>query len=72
MDKNFPFIFSPDEAQYHCDFISNLPHVAGMLASAKCRFVLQPWQAFVDSNLFGGVNPDNGQRRIVDHVGLSR
>ena len=35
-----------------------------MLASAKCRFVLQPWQAFVYSNLFGWVNPDNSKRRF--------
>ena len=57
-----PFVYSEDEANKVCEFISNLPHVEGTWKSEN--ITLEPFQVFFLCNLFGFRNHD-GTRRFT-------
>ena len=69
--KSSPYQFNPElvdrygrpyrPADNLCAFIERLPHVKGPLASQL--IVLEPWQVFILSTVFGWVKPD-GKRRF--------
>jgi phage terminase large subunit-like protein len=58
--KSSPFFFDKARAEKPCRFIENLTHVKGPLAGQK--IVLEPWQIFIITTIFGWVNKD-GHRR---------
>ena len=59
--KTSPFSFSRAKASAVCQFIEYLPHVKGPLA--KQEIILEPWQIFVLTTVFGWIKAD-GKRRF--------
>ena len=45
-------------------FIEKLPHIKGEWAKAGGRIVLQPWQIFILTTVFGWVHRETGLRRF--------
>jgi phage terminase large subunit-like protein len=61
---DYPYTYSVEQAERVCNFATRLPHVAGRWAIQKNNhFVIQPWQAFILTSLFGWVHKDTGYRR---------
>jgi phage terminase large subunit-like protein len=59
--KSSPFFFDEARADRICRFIENLTHVKGPLAGQT--IVLEPWQVFILTTVFGWVDRQ-GQRRF--------
>ena len=57
------FFFSEEAANRPGRFIELLPHIKGEKANNKENIVLEPWQAFIISSVFGWIN-DKGHRRF--------
>ena len=47
----WPYLFSPEHVAENCSFIERMPHVEGEWVSPT--IVLEPWQTFVQANIFG-------------------
>lgn len=63
-DPSFPYTYDIAKAERVCRFASRLPHVAGRWAAQKKnRFVIQSWQAWIFTSLFGWVHKETGYRR---------
>jgi phage terminase large subunit-like protein len=60
------WIFDPDRANRACRFMELLPHTKGAWAAKKQRLVLEPWQCFIECNLFGWIHRDSGLRRFTE------
>ena len=60
--KTSPFSFSKAKASAVCQFIEYLPHVKGPLA--KQEIILEPWQIFVLTTVFGWLKVSDGKRRF--------
>lgn len=63
-DEDWLFRFDVEKAERVCRFAELLPHVAGDDANAKRYLVLEPWQCFVLTTLFGWVYKHSGFRRF--------
>ena len=63
--KDFPWIFDEDKANRACKFMELMPHTKGRWAAKKEKFVLEDWQSFIESNLFGWVHKESGLRRFL-------
>lgn len=63
-DPDFPYVFDPVAAARVCRFKEGLPHVQGEWAKRRELIVLEPWQIFADTTLFGWVHRDTGLRRF--------
>ena len=59
--KSSPYQFDKERAVRVCQFIELLPHIKGPLANTP--IVLEPWQIFIISTIFGWVGKD-GKRRF--------
>lgn len=53
-----PYYWDPEKAERICRFIENLSHIKG----ATGTIVLQPWQVFILTTIFGWVKPDGTRR----------
>lgn len=53
--------FDRQRAEHVCFFVENLPHVEGRWGTAN--IVLQPWQCWVLTTIFGWVDAETGYRR---------
>lgn len=66
-DPGYPYRFDRKKADYVCRFIEQLPHTKGRWAKAAPgqtnRLILQPWQVFKTSCIFGWVEKSTGFRR---------
>ncbi len=62
-DKDFPFVFSRLAAEAAILFVEALPHTKGIWAQQKKRLVLEPWQKFIFSCVFGWKRKQCGTRR---------
>lgn len=62
--KGFPYRFDKKSAEKICKFIELLPHTKGKWAAKKERMVLEPWQIFILTTIFGWVKTKNGLRRF--------
>jgi phage terminase large subunit-like protein len=60
-DPGFPFIFDATKAERVCKFLSLLTHIQGPKAGE--RIVLENWQCFVLTEVFGWVWRETGTRR---------
>jgi len=60
-DPDFPYIFDAHAASRICVFTERLPHIEGSWDTKL--LVLQPWQCFVLTTIFGWVHRDTGLRR---------
>src|SRR5262245_11376663 len=48
-----PFYFDEKQAHHVCDVIQHFPHIKGRWAQNQQRIVLEPWQCFIVSVVFG-------------------
>ena len=58
--KSAPFRFDKEKAASVCRFVELLPHTKGPLAGTL--IVLEPWQIFILTTIFGWVTPANNRR----------
>jgi phage terminase large subunit-like protein len=61
-DHWFPFRFDAAKAEHVCRFIELLPHIKGEWAGRP--LMLEPWQVFILTTVFGWVRTDTGRRRF--------
>lgn len=59
---DWPYRFDTAKANAICDFIECLPHIKGKWGGEA--IVLEPWQKFILTTIFGWVNKDSGLRRF--------
>lgn len=68
-DPSFKFTFNVEKAERVCRFAEKMPHVKGRWAQNKRnRFVLEPWQCFFLTTLFGWIEKATGFRRFRECV----
>jgi phage terminase large subunit-like protein len=61
---DWPYRFDDAKADRACGFMQLMPHTKGKWAAKKERLVLQPWQCFIECNLFGWVHKGTDKRRF--------
>lgn len=57
------YYFDEEKASRVCRFIERLPHIKGPKANARELIVLEPWQCFILTTIFGWRRKDTGGRR---------
>ncbi len=62
--KNWPYKFDPKKANRICAFAEGLPHIKGEWAKRGEKLVLQPWQIFIYTTIFGWIHKNTGNRRF--------
>lgn len=62
--KDFPYRYDAERADRACNFMQLMPHTKGKWAAKRERLVLQPWQCFIECNLFGWLHRETGLRRF--------
>lgn len=62
--KKWPYYYSEEAAERAVRFIQRMPHVKGKWSAEKQKLVLEPWQCFIECNLFGWLRKDNNKRRF--------
>jgi phage terminase large subunit-like protein len=60
----WPWVFDEDRAARVCEFLELLPHIKGKWARERRLLVLDAWQCFVVTTVFGWVHKDTGLRRF--------
>jgi phage terminase large subunit-like protein len=63
VSEDWPWIFDADKAARPCVFVELLPHIKGKWAREKRLLVLDAWQCFLVTTVFGWVHKDTGLRR---------
>ena len=61
---NTPFFFDAKQANHVCDVIQHFPHIKGIWAQHQQHIVLESWQCFVISVVFGWKSTATGHRRF--------
>jgi phage terminase large subunit-like protein len=61
---DWPYTFDAVKADRAVNWMQLLPHTKGKWSANKQRLILEPWQCFIECNLFGWVNRDTGLRRF--------
>lgn len=61
---DWPYHFDEAAANRACEFMQLMPHTKGKWAAQKNRLDFQPWQCFIEANLFGWLNRETGKRRF--------
>lgn len=61
---DWPYHFDEAAANRACEFMQLMPHTKGKWAAQKNRLEFQPWQCFIEANLFGWLNRETGKRRF--------
>lgn len=62
--EDWQYEFDPSKADKAVSFMETLHHTKGKWASKGERLKLEPWQKFVECNLFGWINKETGNRRF--------
>lgn len=63
--KNHPlYVWDPEKGARVCRFLERLPHIKGPKANAKELCVLEGWQCFIVTTVFGWRRKDTGGRRF--------
>ena len=62
--EQWPWLFDADRAARICAFLELLPHIKGKWAREKRLLVLDPWQCFIVTTVFGWVHRTTGLRRF--------
>ena len=60
---DWPWLFDETKAARPCAFVELLPHIKGKWARDKRLLVLDAWQCFIVTTVFGWVHKDTGLRR---------
>src|SRR5690606_34048008 len=61
---DWPYHFDEAAANRACEFMQLMPHTKGKWAAKRDRLVFQPWQCFIECNLFGWLHRETGKRRF--------
>ena len=61
---DWEYRYDPERADRAVRFMELMPHTKGKWAAKKERLVLQPWQCWIECNLFGWVHKETGLRRF--------
>jgi len=62
--EQWPWVFDADRAARICAFLELLPHIKGKWARDGRLLVLDPWQCFIVTTVFGWVHRITGLRRF--------
>lgn len=62
--KDWPYRYDADKADRAVKFMQLMPHTKGRWSAKKERLVFQPWQCFIECNLFGWVRKESVLRRF--------
>ncbi len=60
----WPWVFDIDRAHRICAFLELLPHIKGKWAREGRLLVLDPWQCFIVTTVFGWIHRETGLRRF--------
>jgi phage terminase large subunit-like protein len=61
---DWQYVFDEAKATRVCKFIEKFQHTKGEWASKRQNLILEPWQCFIITTLFGWVNAETGKRRF--------
>lgn len=61
---DWQYEYRPELADRAVKFMQLMPHTKGKWAAKKERLIFQPWQCFIECNLFGWVHKETGKRRF--------
>ena len=61
--EDWPWVFDEAKAARPCEFIELLPHIKGKWARERQLILLEAWQCFIVTTIFGWVHKDTGLRR---------
>ena len=62
--EQWPWVFDVDRAARICAFLELLPHIKGKWARDGRLLVLDPWQCFIVTTVFGWIHRTTGLRRF--------
>ncbi|MRG98860.1 terminase large subunit [Xanthomonas sontii] len=62
--KDWPYAYDAAKADRAVKFMQLMPHTKGKWAAGKQKLIFQPWQCFIECNLFGWVHKASGLRRF--------
>jgi phage terminase large subunit-like protein len=62
--EDWPYRYDAEAADRAVRFMERMPHTKGKWAAKKERLMFQPWQHFIECNLFGWVHRETGLRRF--------
>ena len=62
--EDWPWVFDENKAARPCEFVELLPHIKGKWARERHLLVLDAWQCFIVTTVFGWVHKDTGLRRF--------
>ena len=65
-DPDWPFEYSLEKGDAAVVFMERLPHLKGRWAKRKQLFHMEPWQCFIECNIFGWVHRETGLRRFTN------
>jgi phage terminase large subunit-like protein len=63
-DPDYPYYFHPESANHVVEFMEKMPHTKGKWAAKKETLKLQPWQKFIECNVFGWLKKSDDNRRF--------
>lgn len=63
-DDDWPYVFDETKADRAVKFMQLMPHTKGKWSASKSKLVFEPWQVFIETNIFGWVKKDTGKRRF--------
>lgn len=63
-DEDWPYVFDESKADRAVKFMQLMPHTKGKWSASKSKLVFEPWQVFIEANIFGWVKKDTGKRRF--------
>lgn len=63
---DWDWVYSPERADRVVRFIELMPHTKGKWAAKGESLVLEPWQCWIECNIFGFVNASTGLRRFIE------
>ncbi len=64
VSSKWPYKFDAKKANRVCQFAELLPHIKGEWAKRGEKLILQPWQIFIYTTVFGWIHKDTGNRRF--------
>lgn len=62
--KDFPYVYDADLADRAVEFMQLMPHIKGKWAAEGKNLQFEPWQCFIECNLFGWVHHKTRKRRF--------
>jgi phage terminase large subunit-like protein len=63
-ERDWQYEYDPDRADRAVRFMAHLPHTKGKWAAKKELLRLEPWQCFIECNIFGWVHKETRLRRF--------